>query len=514
MDSKVTAQSTRMSRRSQQSSILPSMGIFDNRTSSTSPYSNILTRSLSISRCPTVYYRTAHIEPTESLDVSIAQPFSSTNDLNHVDSVKMPSICLLDRPTLYVRYTPKDWHDAQTTNYLASDKILAESERLRSDAIWLAHQKDEQAVKNNFESSKCLAESIQNIEYWKNELERTKDKMTRKIDDVQFKRRELERVLSEIENPLRITQENLYEREKRQGIDLVHDNAEQELIREVDRIQLSQDNLRKMLGCLSIQNARNHASLHELERDVKDKYRARALDSAAHNIETKSNGISFYEDIELVDNTVSVPESWTKYTKENVCRALNEISQSDELLDACKQLMTTIYNDMWSQWNHANISLENRVQEEQAAKNKIEVHLEKILQEICDVKQSIKFLKKTIADQEAFLQVAQTRLATRTRRPNIEACRDPAMHRLIQEVYGLHAAIADLLSKLRQEENAVQHLLRSKSSLEQDLTIKKNSLFIDSEKVLGIRRLFMMDAPEKTFLPSVSYSQSHDLINV
>ncbi|CAF4841905.1 unnamed protein product, partial [Rotaria magnacalcarata] len=72
----------------------------------------------------------------------------------------------------------------------------------------------------------------------------------------------------------------------------------------------------------------------------------------------------------------------------------------------------------------------------------------------------------------------------------------------------------DLLRKLRQEENAVQHLLRSKSSLEQDLTIKKNSLFIDSEKVLGIRRLFMMDAREKSSLPSVSCSQSHDLINV
>ncbi|CAF1327861.1 unnamed protein product [Rotaria magnacalcarata] len=514
MDSKVTAQSTRMSRRSQQGSILPSIGIFDNRTSSTSPYSNILTRSLSISRYPTVYYRTAHIEPTQSLDVSIPQPFSSTNDLNNIDSAKMPSICLSGRPALYVRYTPKDWHDAQTTNYLTSDKILAESERLRSDAIRLAHTKDEQAIKNNFESSKCLAESIKNIEYWKNELEKTEDKMARKIDDVQFKRRELERVLSEIENPLRITQENLYEREKRQGIDLVHDNAERELIREVDRIQLSQDNLRKMLECLSIQNARNHASLHELERDLKDKYRARALDSAAHDIETKSRGINFYEDIEFVDNTVSVPESWAQYTKENIYRALNEISQSDELLNASKQLMTTIYHDMWSQWNHTNISLENRVQEEQAAKNEIQAHLEKILQEIFDVKQNIEFLKKTIADHEAFLQVAQTRLATRARRPNIEACRDPAMHRLIQEVHDLHAAIADLLRKLRQEENAVQHLLRSKSSLEQDLTIKKNSLFIDSEKVLGIRRLFMMDAREKSSLPSVSCSQSHDLINV
>jgi len=34
---------------------------------------------------------------------------------------------------------------------------------------------------------------------------------------------------------------------------------------------------------------------------------------------------------------------------------------------------------MWSQWNHVNISLENRVQEEQVAKNKIQTHLEKVL---------------------------------------------------------------------------------------------------------------------------------------
>ncbi|CAF3923364.1 unnamed protein product, partial [Didymodactylos carnosus] len=69
------------------------------------------------------------------------------------------------------------------------------------------------------------------IEFWKNELEKTKDKMKRKIDDVEFKRREVEKQLLETENPLRIAQENLYEREKRQGIDLVHDGVERELIR-------------------------------------------------------------------------------------------------------------------------------------------------------------------------------------------------------------------------------------------------------------------------------------------
>ncbi len=56
-----------------------------------------------------------------------------------------------------------------------------------------------------------------------------------------------------------------------------------------------------------------------------------------------------------------------------------------------------------------------------------------ILQEIFDVEQNIEFLKKTIADKEAFLQVAQTRLETRTRRPNVEACRDSAMFRSDQQ---------------------------------------------------------------------------------
>jgi len=75
---------------------------------------------------------------------------------------------------------------------------------------------------------------------------------------------------------------------------------------------------------------------------------------------------------------VSVPETWARYTEENIRRALSEISQSDELLNSSNQLMATSNNDMWSQWNHVNISLENRVQEEQVAKNKIQAHLEKV----------------------------------------------------------------------------------------------------------------------------------------
>ena len=54
---------------------------------------------------------------------------------------------------------------------------------------------------------------------------------------------------------------------------------------------------------LTFQIRLNRASLHELERDSQDKFRARVLDSAAHHIKTTSRGINFYEGIEMVDNT-------------------------------------------------------------------------------------------------------------------------------------------------------------------------------------------------------------------
>lgn len=54
---------------------------------------------------------------------------------------------------------------------------------------------------------------------------------------------------------------------------------------------------------ISIDSSLNRASLHELEIDAQDKFRARVLDSAAHNIKTTSRGINFYHGIEQIDNT-------------------------------------------------------------------------------------------------------------------------------------------------------------------------------------------------------------------
>ena len=51
------------------------------------------------------------------------------------------------------------------------------------------------------------------------------------------------------------------------------------------------------------------------------------------------------------------------------------------------------------------------------------------LQEIFQTEMTIESIKKAIKDKSAFLKVAQTRLDERTRRPNIELCRDMAQLR-------------------------------------------------------------------------------------
>ncbi|CAF4591591.1 unnamed protein product, partial [Rotaria sp. Silwood2] len=122
MGSTSTAPYTRIGRRPQQGRLL----------SSVPPYSGILTRSLSVPWRPAMYYQTARVDST--------QPFSSQNYLNNINNARVPLIFPSARLALCTRYTPKDWHDAQMTNYSASNQICAAAERLRSDAIRLARE--------------------------------------------------------------------------------------------------------------------------------------------------------------------------------------------------------------------------------------------------------------------------------------------------------------------------------------------------------------------------------------
>lgn len=63
-------------------------------------------------------------------------------------------------------------------------------------------------------------------------------------------------------------------------------------------------------------------------------------------------------------------------------------------------------------------------------------------------------------------------------------------HRLVSEVYCIDETIIMLKNRLREAEDTLQGLVHTKASLEHDLAVKANSLFIDHEKCMGMRKTF------------------------
>ena len=203
-----------------------------NKVNDTYPAPSPMRRSLTVLPWrPSTYYQTAQVNPSNALMKSFPEPLSARNHLSELDSIKVPPVFAAARNALYTRYTPNDWLQSNQSNYMSSDRVRSCSERLRYDSERLAREADEKTKRAQSDAGKRLGERIGDIQFWKTEVNHETDQMLTEINDLLEQKRVLEKALAETENPLQIAQECLYNREKRQSIDLVHDNTEIELIK-------------------------------------------------------------------------------------------------------------------------------------------------------------------------------------------------------------------------------------------------------------------------------------------
>ncbi|OPJ88777.1 tektin-3 [Patagioenas fasciata monilis] len=439
-----------------------------------------LPQSFSLPWMPKSYYKTAAINPTLA-------PFSKSSQ-GQPPSKMLPFVS--NRNTLFTRYTPDDWYRSNLTNYKDSETSRRNAECLRVDTTRLIQDKYQQTKKTQGESTKNLGERVNYIEFWKSELRHELDEMIGETNALTDVKKRLERALAETEAPLQVAQECLLHREKRMGVDLVHDEVEKQLFTEVDVIRSCQERMQRYLDRAKAQLASNRAAQHEVEKDLANKQTAHCIDNKCHHLRNSSDGISYYRGVERFDATISVPESWAKFTDDNILRSQSERAASAKLRDDIENLLVVTANEMWRQFNTVNVAFTNRIAETADAKNKLQTHLAKTLKEIFEMEMNIEALRKAIRDKGPPLKVAQTRLDERTRRPDVELCRDPPQIRLVNEVHELDETIQGHQQRLRDAEDMLQMLVHAKSILEHDLAVKANSLFIDQEKCMGMRKTF------------------------
>lgn len=409
-------------------------------------------------------------------------------DLGHAKAYYNPA-----RNAVYSRYSTNDWGHSNQMNFSLSEKERSFAERLRADAWRAVKETDARTRNRQNDITKKLGERVYDIAFWKSELNNEVNAMATEIENLKEYRRTLEKALGDTANPLHIAEECLMHREKRQGIDLVHDGVEKCLIKEVDIIKRCQAKMKKVLDKAHVQLKMDRAAQHTLEIDAKDKHHAQGLDDRMQQLRNKSAGIGYHPGIENIDNTITIPESWARFTQENITRSQRERAASERLRGEIDSCLRACANDMWNQFNGVNNAFNTRIRETTDARNKLQSHLQRTMQEIFDMENNISLLRKAIQDKEAPMKVAQTRLDERTRRINVELCNDPVMKSLQREVNEIRDSVRILKERLKASELSLARLMKTKATLEHDISIKDNSLKCDSQYCMGMRKGFPMD---------------------
>ncbi|KFV50701.1 Tektin-5, partial [Gavia stellata] len=400
-----------------------------------------------------------------------------------------PTVLPALRSSLHARYSTHDWHHTNMVQLKGFEASRCRAGRLNADSMRLMQNKDQLTYQMQEDSRRNLGERISNIDFWRSELTYELECLLKETQALETTKKRLECAVDEMQGPLKVALECLYHREKRKGIDLVHDDVEKNLIKEVDVFKDCQEILTKLAQKITQQLGINRNAQHALEQDLSDKNSAHFIDEKCFNLRNTSDSISFYHGVEKADGTVSVPATWAKYSEDNIRCSQHARANSVKLREDAEFGLESASEEMWNHFLSTNLAFNNRIAEVANAKNKLQAQLAKILQEIFQTEDTIMLLERSIKAKEYPLKVAQTRLEGRTRRPNIELCRDAPQFQLVTEVYTIDDTLQTLKRCLQEAHDTLQMLILNKSELEHEISVKANSFFID-RKCMDMRKVF------------------------
>ncbi|CAH8543764.1 unnamed protein product [Schistosoma turkestanicum] len=230
-----------------------STGRFENITEGSYPaiYTHRNTKSFAPWR-PQSYFssdRLSYIDGAKSAQLGpMVNASGGWLDLHELEGLRVPSVYSAARNALCTRYTLADWNKDNVNQLTNSEQARKKAEHIRESGERLGIEADDRTKRAQQEVGKLLGQRINDINYMKNQLNDEIDALVNEMNKLNDAKRIAEKVFAELENPLHITQECLYHREKRQSTDLVHDHPEKALLREIDGIKTSQDQVRNIIN--------------------------------------------------------------------------------------------------------------------------------------------------------------------------------------------------------------------------------------------------------------------------
>ncbi|XP_068921732.1 tektin-4 [Petaurus breviceps papuanus] len=327
------------------------------------------------------------------------------------------------------KYLQEEWYQNNYTCYQEAFANRDFSECNRNECKNLASETEALCQRTQEDSNRKIGERLQDIHFWKSELQREIEDLVAETDLLIDQKRRLERALDATEIPFSIARDNLQCRERRQPPDLVRDAVGTELLKEAELIRNIQELLKRTLMQAINQIRLNREHKEICEMDWSDKVETYNIDETCARYNNQSSSIQFHPYSSKYEDSASSPETWGKFSHDTIYRAEREKMASVNLRHLIDNILSDTAEDLRLQCDTVNLAFAKCCEELEDAKYKLQNHLIKTLQEISDQENNIASLKQAIKDKETPMKVAQTRLYQRAHRPNMDLCRDTAQFR-------------------------------------------------------------------------------------
>jgi len=231
----------------------------------------------------------------------------------------------------------------------------------------------------------------------------------------------------------------------------------------------------------------------QLTDDRERKQGASTVDRKAVNLVQREQDLQLFpEEVQARPTTAISVEEWEEHGQSMLDQVKIAITKASKM----RKKMKTEINECTESITKQQDSLEKRFRRSKARAEKSVQTTESILKQTRDeikvVDNEIEHLIHAIEEQEVPLKYATSRLKERTNRCDTERTLDPAHERLIEEIAELESAMRALTDELDTNEHNRIDLGTMVAMLEEDLTIKRNTLSLE-ERCIKTRSYFAPD---------------------
>ncbi|KYN43031.1 Tektin-4 [Trachymyrmex septentrionalis] len=388
------------------------------------------------------------------------------------------------------RYAPSEWRAHNLSIFQQSDERICDAQVAANRAKQCVDHVYTTANKVQLETTEHLKTRANVVYHWKTKLEHAIAAIAEEMELLEAERRRVQRSLSILTIPLSIANEFLHLRSFRLNCDLVRDNVEEQLTKEIALCTEIRDLLRRTHEQIEMQMAELKSAKARAENDWSDKMHTYNIDSVCVNLSNDSPLLLWKAGATRFPADQSTPTSYDHFTQEVLADGEAAKQRSIKLRSTLNDIYTNFIKDLRDQATRVDVALANNVELTQDCLYQLEIELLRCLHELANTEKLIETLRGSPKGLNNGMKLAQTRLDNRLNRFNVENCRDAPQFALIKEVKSLGENTSAVLAELKRAEEVQAELVKTRGILEHEIMVKRKSLHIDKERGQLLRTFF------------------------